>query len=276
MFLCPVWRFRLQGVADPAPYYIFSKVPMGKRTYNITNTGFILATFLSFTVITLLLWGITYVFFFVITGHLRYLRVPQTKYLTWSQTAELLDEVGLKAVINDSSSYDPKFKKLEILNSYPLAGQEVKKGRRVYFTVNASQYSQVSVPDVVEKTLREAVAMIRTSGFLVDKLEYIDGKGRNVVTDILHNGVSVKSGSFLYKNTPLTLQLRRGVRSTITTVPEVTGMILDQAGDFLHTQSLNFRVFGKKNRSENVKVYRQYPPPGTAYRMGNRIDIWVK
>ena len=50
----------------------------------------------------------------------------------------------------------------------------VKKNRKIYLTLNPSGYRKVLVPDLKERTFRQAKPTLEALGFKIGKLTYID------------------------------------------------------------------------------------------------------
>ncbi|MDB9882259.1 PASTA domain-containing protein [Bacteroidia bacterium] len=62
-----------------------------------------------------------------------------------------LAEMGLEGIVTDTV-YKDGVKKLAVINQNPYAGQNVKKGRKVYLVINTEKVPMVEVPDLAEKT----------------------------------------------------------------------------------------------------------------------------
>jgi beta-lactam-binding protein with PASTA domain len=82
--------------------------------------------------------------------------------LTEEQVEEKLDDLDLAYVLLDSVDYRDDFPKYSVVQQDPLPGAKVKKeGRKVYIKINSSGFSSVKVPDLIEKTYREAVPTLK-------------------------------------------------------------------------------------------------------------------
>ena len=83
----------------------------------------------------------------------------------------------------------------------PSAGSLVKKGRKIYLTINALGDKMVQVPDLVGLSLRQASSEITTRGLKVGKISYVhDLAAGNVLRqkyagEPIERGVSLPAGS---------------------------------------------------------------------------------
>ena len=248
---------------------------MARKVYRPTPFGFIFFIISFFILTSLLVWGILYLIFYFVTGHNRYVNIPPLSNLTWEQAVERLDDFDLEARVYDSSNYNPLIPKHQVTTTYPFEGKEVKRGRIVYLTLNPSDYREVILPIILNKTLREAVSILRSLGLHISKLEYIDGKGRDVVAGMRYGGRELTAGDRIKKASKIDLIINKGVQGTMASIPNVIGMDPQAAKDFLHSHSMNLRILKKTSKPSGV-VYRQYPKSGTFYPLGKRVDIWVE
>ena len=96
-----------------------------------------------------------------ITNHGEEITVPNLAKLNPEQVEEKLDELDLDYQIIDTVDYQPQFPKLTVVQQEPTAGSKVKGGRTIYIKLNASTFKMVAVPDLIEKTYRQAVPTLK-------------------------------------------------------------------------------------------------------------------
>jgi beta-lactam-binding protein with PASTA domain len=83
----------------------------------------------------------------------------------------------------------------------------------VYVTVNPSGYKKVSVPDVIQVTLRNATAKLRAVGLDVQRVTYIDEFGKDMVYRIKYKGKYIEEGYKLPKTSKVELVCGNGYES---------------------------------------------------------------
>lgn len=139
------------------------------------------------------------------TNHGEFVEVPDFSKMSVMEMRQAVEKAGLRYQVLDSSDYDPAYPKFSILDQDPPAGNKVKANRKIYFTVNPSGYKKVSVPDIVQVTLRNATSMLRAVGLDVERVTYIDQLGKDMVYNMKFNGKYVKPGDKLPKTSKVEL-----------------------------------------------------------------------
>jgi beta-lactam-binding protein with PASTA domain len=81
----------------------------------------------------------------------------------------------LDGVVTDSIYVEEKPAGI-ILEHLPMAGQKVKKARKIYLTINTRNVPLVPVPDVADNSsVRQAKAQILGAGFKLGAVELVSG-----------------------------------------------------------------------------------------------------
>ena len=145
------------------------------------------------------------------TKHDERIAVPNLEQLSLEETEKALSEVNLRYVIIDSASYNPKYPAKSVIEQNPAAGEYVKENRKIYLTLNPSDYRKISVPNVLDKTKREVVTQLKSVGFRIGEERYIPDLGKDVVRGIEVSGQEIKPGVRLPKNTVIDLVLGDGL-----------------------------------------------------------------
>ena len=96
------------------------------------------------------------------TDHGHEIAVPNLSKLTEEQVEAKLDELDLDYVLLDTVDYRSDFPQFTVVEQDPAPGTKVKVGRKIYIKINTSGYSSVRVPDLVNKTYREAVPTLKS------------------------------------------------------------------------------------------------------------------
>ncbi len=148
------------------------------------------------------------------TNHGEFVEVPDFSKMSVTEMRKKVEDSGLRYQILDSSNYNPDYPRFSILEQNPTAGKKVKNNRKIYFTVNPSGYKQVTVPDIIQVTQRNASSMLRAVGLDVQRVSYIDELGKDMVYRMKHKGKHIKPGDKLPKTSKIELVCGNG------TVPE--------------------------------------------------------
>jgi len=147
------------------------------------------------------------------TDHGHEITVPNLAKLTEEQVEEKLDDLDLDYVLLDSVDYNSEFPKYSVVEQDPLPGAKVKEGRKVYIKINASGFSSVRIPDLIEKTYREAVPTLKALGLEEGTITYIPNLGKDMVLEMRYKGRNLKVGDRVLKASKIDLVLGDGKES---------------------------------------------------------------
>jgi beta-lactam-binding protein with PASTA domain len=86
----------------------------------------------------------------------------------------------------------------------------VKGGRRLYLTLNSSDFKEIKLPKITGLTLRQARTVIESLGFIFGEIEYIDDIAFNVVLSISSNSIELTEGDLLKKTSTIDFKLGNG------------------------------------------------------------------
>ncbi len=144
------------------------------------------------------------------TDHGNEIDVPDLRKLTEQQVEEKLDELNLEYVMLDSIDYNPNFPKASVVLQDPLPGAKVKEGRKIYIKLNSSNFSSIKVPDLIEKTLRQAETTIKALGLEIGKKTYKPYLGKDMVLEMHSGGKKLVPGEKIRKASVIDLVLGDG------------------------------------------------------------------
>jgi beta-lactam-binding protein with PASTA domain len=184
---------------------------MSLRKY-LTSRVFLTQVFLAALIIAVLGYLFMHWLTFT-TNHGNEITVPDLSKLTEEQVEEKLDELDLTYVLLDSLDYRSDYPKYSVVQQDPLPGAKVKEGRKVYIKINSSGFSSVKVPDLIEKTYREAVPTLKALGLEEGTITYIPNLGKDMVLDMRYKGRSIKAGEKVLKSSKIDLVLGDGKAS---------------------------------------------------------------
>ena len=152
------------------------------------------------------------------TDHGHEITVPNLAKLTEEQVEQKLDELDLDYVLLDSVDYNSNFPKFSVVEQDPLPGSKVKVGRKVYIKINASGFSSVRIPDLIQKTYREALPTLKSLGLEEGTITYIPNLGKDMVLEMRFKGRNLKVGDRVLKASKIDLVLGDGNESYIEKV----------------------------------------------------------
>ena len=144
------------------------------------------------------------------TNHDQRITVPSLEKLTIDQATDLLEEKDLVAKIQDSANFNPDYPPLTVIEQNPKAGNFVKENRKIYLVMNPSNYRKIKIPDVIQRTRRQAEPTLKALGFKIGKTIYRPNIARDMVLEMQHKGKVIKPDGFLRKTSVIDLVVGDG------------------------------------------------------------------
>ncbi|UNY98971.1 PASTA domain-containing protein [Zhouia spongiae] len=176
---------------------------MGLIKFVVSKT-FLKQLLLALIVLVVVVFGIMQ-WLKISTNHGEYIEVPDLSKKTINEVQMTLEKVKLNYLVLDSTNYNPSFPTKSVIEQNPPAGNKVKEGRKIYLTINPSGYRKVSVPKVVQETLRTATSIIKAVGLEVGEVTYVDNIGKDMVLGIKFEGKEIEPGTLLPKTSKIDL-----------------------------------------------------------------------
>jgi len=133
--------------------------------------------------------------------------VPQIKDITYAQARARLAEAGLDIEISDSI-YDTTIPAGTVVESWPKAGSQVKRGRRVYVTVVAfsPKHVTISMP-ITGVSARQAVSYLNALGITGIRFVNVPSEYPDLVERAHVNGRPLGVGSVLPVDASVVLEV---------------------------------------------------------------------
>jgi len=174
------------------------------------------------------------------------------------------------------SLYADEIPKGTVAEQEPKPGYMVKRGRKVYLTVNAVLPKQVTIPNVRNLSIRQAKAVLESVGLKLGELQYKPDIAKNAVLEQLVNEKPVKADQMTVVGSVIDLVLGDGLSNTRVPIPYLKYYTLEEATERLNLASLNlgtFKIDTPAVDTSLARVYKQIPafneknlvPMGTSF-----------
>lgn len=234
---------------------------------------------LALVYIAVLIAGVTIGLAFF-TNHNKEIEVPDFTTLSVKDAAQLAESVGIRVEVTDSV-YVRRMERGAVFSQNPAAGSRVKKNRLIRLTTNAVNAKQVSMPNLVGYSMRQAKAELSSKGLNLGKLIYVSDMATNNVLKQQYRGKDIKTGTMIDSGSEVDLVVGLSDTDNQTRVPNVVGMKYNRAVDAVHDNSLNVArtTFDDSvqnyNDSLNAVVFRQSPSASSApIGMGGEVSLF--
>jgi len=144
------------------------------------------------------------------TNHGQEIEVPDLTKHTLTQAKEKLDALRLEYQINDTLPFDKTFLPNAVVEQDPMPKSKVKEGRKIYLKINAITYEMVEIPDLKDRTFRQALPTLVAMGLKEGKITYKAYFAEDVVLELKHNGKTLKTGDKVMKTSKIDFVLGDG------------------------------------------------------------------
>ena len=148
----------------------------------------------------------------IYTKHNSYIKVPDLYGMKLDKAISILDDNKLKYEVLDSSKFFIEIPNYSIISQIPRGLELVKKNRKIYLNVNPKNFQNISLPNIIQITKRNAESILTALGFKVREFSYIDNIGEDMVLDVLFEGEKILPGQKIPMNSELDLILGNGKR----------------------------------------------------------------
>lgn len=135
--------------------------------------------------------------------------LPSVKYLQVEEAAEILGRHNLRYEIIDSI-FNEKATPGMVVEQTPAAETKIKEERIVYLTINAYSPKAVKVPAIINTSLRQAEAQLKSVGLKNIFIEYRPSPYKGLVLDVKSEGSSIREGEKVPTTGTITLIVGKG------------------------------------------------------------------
>lgn len=144
------------------------------------------------------------------TNHGQEITVPDLSKMKVEQAEKALTQLELDYVLLDTLDYQKEYPAYSIVEQEPKKGAKVKADRKIYLKLNAAGFASVALPDLIEKTFRQAEPTLKSIGLEVGTVTYKPYLGKDMVLEMRFNGKTVKPGTKIMKTSKIDLVLGDG------------------------------------------------------------------
>jgi len=217
----------------------------------------------------------------VITNHGHEIAVPDMTNMTVPEAMQLASDNGITVLVTDSV-YVRKMQRGAVFSQNPKPGAKVKQDRKIRLTINSIHPKQVTMPDLIGLSMRQAKAELNSKGLSLRSLIYVQDIATNNVLKQLYHNREIPSGKTIESGAEIDLVVGLNENDNMTVIPQVLGMKYLRSVDAVHDNSLNLGrlMFDKtvKDYSDslNAMVFRQSPEAsGTPVVMGQDVTLYL-
>lgn len=146
----------------------------------------------------------------VTTNHDQHIVVPNLEKLSLEEVSKLLSENMLTAKVQDSANFNPNYPPFSVIEQNPKKGDFVKENRKIYLVLNPSGYRKIEIPNIIQKTRRQAEPTLKALGFKIGKIISRPNIARDMVLELQHKGKKLPTNARLMKTSTIDLVVGDG------------------------------------------------------------------
>ena len=139
-----------------------------------------------------------YIYLPSITNHGETITVPDLEGMSMEALDDFIVKRKLRYEVSDSS-YSSSYPPLTVLSHFPAAGAYVKVNRKIYLTINSFIPPATKMPDLIDRSLRNAELELRSYELERGKIILKPSPFENAVLEQLYQGDSIKPGTKIPK-----------------------------------------------------------------------------
>ena len=212
------------------------------------------------------------------TNHGDTVVVPDLMGMPSEKLEAYLSEANLRFEISDSA-FSQDYNPLEVIQQFPHAGSLVKPERKIYVSINRVHPPTVPLPALVEQSLINATATLKSNGLKLGKVFYMPSPFSDLVLEMQVNGVKVETGIRVNKGTVVDLIVGDGAGPNDMKIGNFVDMDLKRAlltisGYNLHQGDI---IIPDDVDTTGIVsyVFKQKPEAGDSVCVGDPVNLWI-
>ncbi len=176
------------------------------------------------------------------------------------------------------SIYDPKEKPGVVIRQDPEKNEQVKHNRTIYLYVTAVLPPQIAMPKLVDRSLRQALAMIESYGLKVGVKKAVSAQCNGCIIKQMFEGKEIAEGTLIKKGSTIDIYYGKSDEATMIAVPNIVGLTVCEAKQKIQSSGLTVgAIVANASVSDtcNTKIYKQYPSVGDETGVGSSVDLFI-
>ena len=217
----------------------------------------------------------------IYTNHGETFPVPDFSTLKIEDLSKFIADKSLKYEIIDSV-FDSKATPGTVIKQDPEKNTQVKKNRIIYLTVCSKLPPLIKMPNLVDASMRQALALLESNNLIAGKRSYRPDPCVNCVLAQSFKGKNIEPGAMVPKGSVIDLVLGQGQDGKKLNIPCVTGLTRKEASDKIAESGFSEGSVVchdcKTNADkEKAKVVKQNPAcsQDILFSPGSPIDLFL-
>lgn len=201
--------------------------------------------------------------------------IPCIKNKTIKEAIKILKTHNLHYEI-DSFKFNPNYKPLEVILTYPKEGNEVKRGRKIFIRCNPKNWELIIFPNIVGKNKYLAFSQIQMLGLEIGDILYKNSLIQDRIIKVLYEGKEIKTGDYIRKYSKIDVIIgltsnKKNIVPNIINLDYKTAAIILKNNNFIK----GIVTFKDNQDTLNARIFYQNPLAGTKLDKGLSVNFWL-
>jgi serine/threonine-protein kinase len=185
------------------------------------------------------------------------------------EAIKILDDTGLNPIVQ-TSRFDQKYQKDQVVFQKPAPNTSVKTNRRVYLTISGGE-STVKMPALISKTIRDAKINLERIGLVLGKIDSVESEFPvNLIVEQQYF-----NNKELAKGTTVNIKVSIGPKVGMIRVPNLLGKSLSDVEKILKENALKIgaKTFIYSSNLLPNTVVDQLPSENALLKIGDTVNV---
>ena len=196
-------------------------------------------------------------------------KVPNVIGMNKDAAVKILRDANFNPILQ-TSRFDQKYQRDEIISQKPDAGMVVKENRRIYLTVSGGD-PIIKMPSLINRTIRDATVTLERFGLNIGRIDSVESEfpASTIVEQ------QIKEGSDIAKGSSVDIKISIGPKIGMVRVPNLLLKSLSEAENILRVHSLRIgnKLFIYSASYLPNTVADQDPSEDTLVKIGDSVNV---
>lgn len=195
--------------------------------------------------------------------------IPNVVGKNKDEAIKILEKAGFSPIV-ETSRYDQKYQKDQVIFQKPNANTIVKINRRIYLTISGGE-PMIKMPSLITKSFREAQLTLERTGLNLGKVDSVESEFP--VNTIVEQ--QYFEGKEIAKGTSVNLKVSIGPKVGMIRVPNLLGKSLVNAESILRNISLKIgnKTFINSPTLLPNTIVDQQPTENSLVNLGDSVNV---
>ena len=148
------------------------------------------------------------------TRHGEFIVVPDLEHVSLSKAQELLEKSHLRYEVRDSTAYNKEYPPYTVMKQTPEANEKVKKDRKIYLSINPTNFRKIDVPNIIRRPIKEVRPNLASLNIKIGRVTYVNDISKDAVLRAFYKGKEIKPGDKILENSSIDLECGNGLSMT--------------------------------------------------------------